>query len=351
MKPIILTIFTLQGGGAERFVLTLAEAFRDLGHRVHIICFKSECDYTLPDDIHFHCLNYQSFRAIPKGILRYRLFARIFDTYVKKHIGSPQLILSNLREVDAVLHYSQLKPIVYVLHNTLSIEYDLTNNPTVIKTLRKRYQNHPVVGVSNGVVDDYCQSIGEHTNISAIHNPINQAKIIAASQHTPQNLPPRYIVHVGKFKPQKDHHSLIQAYAQAAPTLPLVLVGTGALMEECRTLATDLGVADKVIFAGFHENPYPYIRHATLMVLSSQFEGFGIVIAEALALGIPVISTDCDSGPRELLPAQNLVPVGDIVALANKISAAIAEPTAYYPGFDEDLLPITIAKKYLAILA
>lgn len=349
MKTIVLSIFTLQGGGAERFVLTLAEAFRDLGHDVHVLCFKSQNDYHLPTGIHFHYLNYQSFRSIPKGAVRYWLFSKVFDRYVKKHIGQPDLILSNLREVDSVLHYSSLSNIVYVLHNTLSIEYHLTANSAETQELAQLYSNRPVVGVSAGVMDDYQHIIGHHTNIRAIHNPINQPQIIEKSKAFTPDLPPRYIVHVGKFKPQKDHFSLIRAYAKSEQALPLVLVGTGPLENATRDLAIDLGVLDKVIFTGFQENPYPFIVQADAMVLSSKFEGFGIVIAEALALGVAVISTDCESGPRELLPENNLVSVGNVDALAEKIRQVCAQPHSYYSGFDEGLLPEVVAEKYLSI--
>ena len=157
-----------------------------------------------------------------------------------------------------------------------------------------------------------------------------------------------YIVHVGRFKLQKDHALLIRAYAQSSAQVPLVLVGTGPEMAACQALAATLGVADKVIFVGFQANPYPFIRHAGLMVLSSRFEGFGIVIAEALALGVPVVSTDCESGPRELLPTHCLVPVGDVAALANKINQALAQPQHFATAFDESWLPEAVAHAYLA---
>lgn len=84
-QPIVLTAFTLQGGGAERFVLTLAEAFREEGFEVHIVCFKSEAAYVLPKGIYYHYLNYQPFRSLPRGQLRYRWFAAVFDRYIQKH--------------------------------------------------------------------------------------------------------------------------------------------------------------------------------------------------------------------------------------------------------------------------
>ncbi len=350
-KNIVLSIFTLQGGGAERFVLTLAEAFRDAGHDIHVLCFKRQNDYHLPKGVKFHYLNYQAFRSIPKGALRYRLFAKVFDRYVKKHIGQPDLIVSNLREVDAVLHYSRLPNIVYVLHNTVSREYDLTSKAGVTNSLKQRYNNRPVVGVSDGVVDDYQRTIAQHPRICTIYNPIPQQQLLAKSRAFTPELPSRYFVHVGRFKAQKDHQTLVRAYAKTPRKCSLVLVGTGPLESEIKNLVEELGIADRVIFTGFQENPYPYIARAQAMVLSSQFEGFGIVIAEALAVGVPVISTDCQSGPRELLPEKNLVPVGDVDALAEKMAQACENPDEYRSEFDNNLLPEAVAEKYLSILS
>lgn len=100
------------------------------------------------------------------------------------------------------------------------------------------------------------------------------------------------------------------------------MVGTGELLEASKKLVKDLGIENKVIFTGFKKNPYPYIKHAKLMVVSSDFEGFSIAILEALALGTPIISTDCPSGPREILPIKNLVEIGDIKSLAEKLRDA-----------------------------
>src|SRR5690606_41148696 len=115
--------------------------------------------------------------------------------------------------------------------------------------------------------------------------------VSTAKEYITDNEKP-YIVNVGKFKQQKRHDILIKAYAKANVQEKLVLVGTGELLEASKKLVKDLGIEDKVIFTGFKKNPYPYIKHAKLMVVSSDFEGFSIAILEALALGTPIISTE-----------------------------------------------------------
>lgn len=347
---IVLAIFTLQGGGAERFVLTLAEAFFKLGFDAHVICFKNQVHYPIPQGVQVHFLNYQAYRWLPK-IWRNPIFARVFDRYVQQQIGKVDMVISNLLPVDQVLRYSQLDPICFVIHNTVSKEYDLyeqspAQQKNLIEQLRLVYGQRPCVCVSQGVLDDFLQIFGQHPQITAIHNPIDALSIRQQSLEK-VDVPADYLVHVGKFKAAKAHEMLIRAYAQLQQALPLVLVGDGGLKADMVGLVEQLGISDRVIFTGFQANPYPYIRQARLMLLSSVFEGFGIVIAEALALGVPVISTDCEAGPRELLPAANLVPVGDTAALAAKIDQAIADTDAFRSPFDPKLLPDQVAKQYI----
>lgn len=350
-KSVVLAIFTLQGGGAERSVLTLAKGFLQLGFQTHVVCFKRAVEYDLPEGIHYHYLNYQAYRCLPNGGLRHRLFAKRFDRYVKMHIGLPNLLLSNLYQVDKVLHYSKLPNIIYILRNTQSAEYSLQDPARrhMAQQLAQLYINHPVVGVSQGVVDDYLHHIGPHPNIRAILNAFDCDEIKLQAAAFVPSIPPGYLVHVGKFKKQKDHATLIRAYAASKRQVPLVLVGKGPEQDTCRALATELGISHQVIFAGFHSNPYPYIAQARCMVLSSRFEGLARVIPEAQALGVPVISTDCDSGPREILPSHCLVPVGDVQKLADKIDAALDKPEAYASPFPDNLSPGKVARAYLAV--
>lgn len=132
------------------------------------------------------------------------------------------------------------------------------------------------------------------------------------------------IITVGRLAYQKDHVTLLRAFALALRRVQarLVLVGQGPLHGELVTLAEELGISDKVLFAGWQENPFAWMANADLFVLSSRFEGFGNVVIEAMACGLPVVSTDCPSGPNEILAngdAGILVPVGDVHALADAI--------------------------------
>lgn len=142
-----------------------------------------------------------------------------------------------------------------------------------------------------------------------------------------------FIVSVARLdEGQKDHKTLLRAYAQVRERgrckAELVLIGEGRDRRELEQLAAELGIGPVVHFLGFCANPAPYIRQAELLVLSSRYEGFGMVLGEAMALGTPVLSADCPTGPRDLLEdgkAGLLVPVGDVDAMARAIERLLTE--------------------------
>ncbi|WP_037585207.1 glycosyltransferase [Stenoxybacter acetivorans] len=348
-KTVVFAIFTLQGGGAEKFVLTLAQAFVQLGYQAHVVAFKKHIDHASASGIHCHFIPYRPLRALPKGRLRYWLAARLFDRHIRRHIGTPDLIVSNLWQVDQILHHSRLPNIVHVLHNTTSLDYQLNSKypKASIAQLRYVYGKRPLIAVSRGVMLDYQQYIDGQARITTILNPIAREHIRHLAQVDNVAYPSPYLIHVGRFSPQKDHATLLRAYAASHRLMPLLLLGQGKEENNCRRLVQELGIGEQVIFVGFQANPYPLIAHASGFVLSSRYEGFGLVIAESLALGIPVISTDCPSGPNELLPPHCLVPVGDIAALSAKMNELMQELERFKTSFNEDLLPEKVAQRYL----
>jgi len=136
------------------------------------------------------------------------------------------------------------------------------------------------------------------------------------------------LVHVGRFSHAKDHDTLLRAFAivRAGRPATLVLVGDGEDEARVRALTADLGLDGSVVFTGFTRNPYAYLARATLCVLTSRFEGLPNALLEAMALGIPIVSTACQYGPIELLDGTGdgvLTPVGDPQAFASAVVALL----------------------------
>lgn len=362
-QKIVLVINSLQGGGAEKFVLTLGEIFYQLGFEVHVVRFDPLVEHTLSEDLTYHLVAFSKYKRFPKGKIRHFFFAKAVDSYIKKHIGEPVAVLVNLYRAYDVFRYSRLKNVAFVIHNQLSNKLKLaTLSPKNFAQTKDTYTSYPVICVSRGVEQDFIRQFvknsgensGEKSKTTTIYNPIDRDKIrVLAEEFTP-NLPPitqkGYLVHVGSFKAQKGHEILLQAYANSSQTLPLVLVGKGALQAQIEQKIAELNLQDKVILTGFQKNPYPFIKHATGFVLSSHFEGFALVLVEALALGVPAISTDCPSGPSEILPSDNLVAVADIPALTEKMNQMMINPTQFAVPFNEQFLPVNVAKQYLAFM-
>jgi N-acetylgalactosamine-N,N'-diacetylbacillosaminyl-diphospho-undecaprenol 4-alpha-N-acetylgalactosaminyltransferase len=194
-----------------------------------------------------------------------------------------------------------------------------------------------VLANSYAMQTDLIENFRIKTPVRVIYNPIDLNFIKSHKDEVPDFKFEKGIFHfvnVGGFRREKNHLLLLQAFF-ILKHLPckLVIVGGGVMEEELKQKVSDLGLGDKVVFCGFEDNPFKYVSRCDCFVLSSDVEGFPNVLIEALACGKPVISTDCSSGPRELLaPATDLhhrainnyeigdygilTPVNDITALA-----------------------------------
>jgi glycosyltransferase involved in cell wall biosynthesis len=195
-----------------------------------------------------------------------------------------------------------------------------------------------VSAVSQGVLDDLSEiSSRAVRNGHVIYNPVVSDELMEASRQEvshpwfeeESNVP--VLLGVGRMDPQKNFVLLVRAFAKLNHHCEarLVILGDGNERGKLKALVRELGVEDKVDFIGFKDNPYKYMANASLFVLSSNFEGLPTVLIEALACGCPVVSTDCPSGPHEILEGGKwgrLVPVGDEEALAEAMQEALSEP-------------------------
>lgn len=195
-----------------------------------------------------------------------------------------------------------------------------------------------IVPVSQGVADDLAKIAGRPLeNIKVIYNPVVTFELLQKAKEPLDHSwfargEPPVILGVGRLHRQKDFPTLIRAFAlvrQHKPTR-LMILGKGPDRYKLEALIKELGLTNEIALPGFVKNPYAYMARAAVFVLSSIYEGFGNVVAEAIAVGTPVVSTDCPSGPAEILDSGKygcLVPVGDIKALAEAILTTLDKPT------------------------
>jgi glycosyltransferase involved in cell wall biosynthesis len=211
-----------------------------------------------------------------------------------------------------------------------------------------------VVAISAGVGRDLVEDLGVRpSRLEVIHNPFDVESIRRLSEEPCPLAGEDYVVSVGRFSRQKRHDRLFGAFARAAYDGRLVIIGTGTgeqIISVAET-ARARSVFDRLDLVGFRQNPYPYLKHARALVLSSDFEGFGNVIVESLICGTPVASTRCPHGPEEILTGDLAVGLSDLneESLAEAIDRVVSSPPAILEEHLEPFRVQTIAKRYLAL--
>jgi glycosyltransferase involved in cell wall biosynthesis len=353
-RNIVLVINDLKGNGAERVVITLANGFIEAGHQACIVCFKRHIELPVPESIPVHIFSEKKFRWIPRR-LRGLLTAPWLDRFIRKHASTPDLVLSSLMPSDRILAYSSLPGVHFIIHSTTRREIAFNHELKQRKELVERnriYRIKPSVCVSKGVEEDLRKLLDTCTtaNITTIYNPVDVDKLKSDARETPNDIISDAILHVGKFNKAKRQDKLIRAYHAIDCPSPLVFIGQGPLMQEAKDLAKQLGIKERVHFMGFRKNPYPYIKAARLVVLCSDFEGLSLVLIEAISLGKTAISIDCESGPKEILPQENLSSLEEEeLGLSMLLKKVYPEPELYKTRLKECFEVKVAVKRYLEL--
>jgi len=331
---IAIYVPNLKGGGAELVSVRLANEFAAIGHDVTIIANSSEG--ALRGDVA------ADVKVVDLGVSRTLAAMPKLIAYLKGErpaIFISGLIYNNIAALLAKLA-SRWKGHLFVCqHSIFSIE--ATKNVrnlvhSVLLAVLMRAAD-TIVAVSAGVADDLARyGLLSRRRISVIYNPIitrdfDQRAAVRPDHAWLDQAEEPVFVAAGRLDESKDYPTLLRAFALAQQSVKvrLMILGEGPLLGELQALATELGIAKLVTFAGFHSNPLPFMRAAKALVLSSSREGFGNVLAEALACGTPVISTRCN-GPVEILgdgAFGTLVPIGEPDALAKAIVTLAGQPT------------------------
>jgi glycosyltransferase involved in cell wall biosynthesis len=335
-QSIAIFLPNLAGGGAERVNILLASQFIKADVKVTFVLQSrtGELIEKIPQGAHVISFDRPRTLACVKPLVR----------FLERE--QPDILLSNMGHNNIVSVWATKLArsptrVIAVQHSAISFETRHTKNwqHKMLPLLYRLFLPwaHGIVAVSHGVADDLTATTGLPRNrITAIHNPVItpdfEALAAAKADHEwlTDNGPP-YILSVGRLTQQKDHATLIRAFAEISSETParLLILGAGEKRMELDNLVRQLGLSDRVCFAGFQENPVPFMRKAAALVLSSQYEGFGNVIVEALACGTPIVSTDCPYGPKEILESGyygRLVPVSDSHALGRAIFDTLNEP-------------------------
>jgi glycosyltransferase involved in cell wall biosynthesis len=336
-QDITLYLPSLQIGGAERVMVNLATAMAARGTDVQLMVHHLVGG--LIAEVRDH---------VPLKVLSGERMRRAFLPLCRFLLDDPpSCMVTALEEVNVATLLARLLTraptrIVVTVHSTLSsILEESRGTRRLAPLVRLLYRRADVVvAVSEGVRRDLVLHWGVGADrVRVIYNPVVGHRLFAQAREATgepafEQARGRRIVAVGRLVPVKRFDLLVRALAIVRRDHPaeLFLVGDGSERQRLEQLARDEGVADMVHFLGERINPHPFLSAADTVVLSSDYEGLGAVLIEALAFGVPIVSTDCPSGPSEVLDGGRygvLVPPGNAPALAAGIMQQLRAPIAY----------------------
>jgi glycosyltransferase involved in cell wall biosynthesis len=331
MARIAFLVPNLGGGGMERVALTLVGGFAERGHEVDLVVMEKRGELLgeVPDGVNVIELKVSRIRSVLRPLIRYLR---------ERRPDAIQISMWPLTVIDILAARLLRVPMRVVVsdHSSLSQQYR-SNRLTVAwirSTIRLFYPLADArIGVSRGTAQNLAKLSGlPEEQFTIIYNPVP-----APAEQLPRtDVEARWgsakarIISVGTLKNQKNHALLIKAFADFARAhdAKLLILGEGELRPELQRLIDDLGLVDRAELVGFVVDTAPYYASADLFVLSSDYEGFALVLVEALHAGLKIVSTDCPDGPAEILDYGKfgrLVRVGDRAGLAAAMAGELAD--------------------------
>jgi ADP-heptose:LPS heptosyltransferase/glycosyltransferase involved in cell wall biosynthesis len=329
-----IIINDLNAGGAQKATLDLVKALTANNNDVSLILIRNEIQLELPKNISTH---------IMKGVNRLTgLFSKqVAARKLKKlwaEINSSSrvsLTISRLQSTNELVFISKIPNPHYIIDNALSEEIKKLKKENFIKGIKrfyrykKIYRDANLIAVSKGIKMDLIKNFDAKINrIELIYNPINIAEIKNLSREKiPDDLPSSYIIHVARAIGQKRHDLMLDAWKLVDTKIKLVLLTDDVSL--IQTFVNERNLQERCIVKAFIKNPFPLMAKARLLVLTSDFEGFGLVLIESIISGTPVISTNCNYGPEEILKKnypKHLVPKDDKIQIAKKITSFLKKP-------------------------
>jgi glycosyltransferase involved in cell wall biosynthesis len=326
---------SLFGAGGQRSMLNLAQGLAASGCAVDLVLAQAEGAFMseIPGSVRVFDLKASRALTSLPALVR----------YLRRE--QPEALLSVFGYVNIVALWAwrlaRVRTRLFVNEqNTVSQEANNARRWRGRLTPRLMKHFYPwadgIVVVSEGVREDMALSTRiPRERITVIYNPSVVKADVLEKARAPLDHPwfepgqPPVLVAVGRLQPQKDYPTLLRAFAQVRRKRParLLILGEGQERSALEALIRELGLEQDVSLPGFVMNPFAYMARASIFVLSSRWEGLPTVLVEALCCGTRVVSTDCPSGPKEILKNGEygaLVPVGDAGALAGALDSTLA---------------------------
>ncbi|MFP4181867.1 MAG: glycosyltransferase [Thiohalospira sp.] len=351
-RPRIAVLIAYTGdGGVEKMVNNLLRGFVDAGVTVDLLLLKARGGHVagIPPEVNTYYLNARTSLVALPAVVRYLRRVRP-DALLAAKDRAARVALRARRWAGVA---TRVVPRMGMHLSGSLADKSALRRWSRFRPVRRLYpEADAIVAVAGPVADDLAAIGGiPRERFAVIANPTVTPELEALSREPVEHpwlgaeRDRPVIVAVGRLKGQKDFPTLLRAFAALQRPARLIILGEGPDREALERLRDELGLADSVDLPGFTENPYAWMRAADLFVLSSRYEGSPNVLVEAMAVGTPVVATDCPSGPRALLRDGELgplVPVGDSEALAAAMERVLAAPP------DRDALKAAVADHTVA---
>ena len=333
---VALFIGSLGGGGAERVMVDIGRGLARRGVSVDLVVIRAEGPYLdmVPEEVRL--MDLKSRRAATCLVKLVRYLRQERPLALLATMETPMLVsliakITLARSVWVILRQANTFSVIF--------EHASFKDRLIMRMLKLLMPSaDAVVANSLGAAEDLRRSVPRiAVRVQTVRNPVVTPELVDQAgvpvEHPwfeDKGVP--VVLSVGRLVPLKDHATLLRAFARVVRLQParLVILGEGPERGRLLRLAEELGVSEHVDLPGFKVNPFAYMSKARLMVHSSKYEGFPNVLVQAMACGTPVVSTDCDHGPREILEDGKwgrLVPVGNAEALAEAMIETLRDPT------------------------
>ena len=382
MKKITLLINSLTSGGAEKVLSLLITELNRQHYEVTLISIEKESFYTVPDEVErLYLSSLKTDDSAIKKLLYLPLLAWRLKRYIKE--SGVTLIQSHMYRANYINILAKIfgaKHTVQVVEvtNINSFKLPLLTKKINLKLIEWLYPHIDlIVFLAERMKLDFFQHLPLDKPFAVINNPYDIEKIERLCGEEVDNFSfedeKRYLVTVGRLDRQKNQQGIIEILNELDSSVELLVVGDGVLKEDLERKIDELNLKGRVHLLGNQRNPFKYIRHSDIFILNSREEGFPNVLVEAMLCGTAVISTDCISGPREILApksdilfqlkegyeeAENglLTPVDDGESLVQAINRLLSDPLlkeAYEVKAKEDAKNYSLEKiieKYKDVL-
>jgi len=337
---VAFLVDSLSGGGAQKVFIRLASEFYKRGYRVSLLTFKKDGPNleNVPPSVPVVEISRVHFIMSTVKLLSYLRNSKCDVLISGLNYSNVISYLTSLFIKDVKFIRSQHS----VFKGSSSMEADKLKKyrrKLFVKPLmRKVFKNSEnIVAVSPGVKDDLMKYLDvDSRNIKVVYNPVLSDELLAKSRelvsHEWFESGKSVVLGVGRLSMAKDFKTLVKAFSivnKHNNDTRLIILGDGEQRDELQLLINQLELRNKVCLPGFVNNPFKYMRNSKVFVLSSRWEGFGLVLAEAMACSTPVVSTDCQTGPADILENGRwgrLVPPNNSELMADAILKTLKEP-------------------------